>query len=93
MSWENKRYRVVYYSNTEATTRWVEIEKNPYLPLNMQGEVIDKAILDAADSVPKDWLFANVYTEKDRCVYRYLHHSSACYELGELFDITKSNPK
>ena len=74
MSWEKKRYRVVYYSNTEATSRWVEIEKNPYLPLNMQGEVIDKAILDAIDdSVPKDWLFANVYTE-DRCVYRCLHH-------------------
>lgn len=74
MSWEKKKYRVVYYSNTEATTRWVEIEKNPYLPLSMQVEEIDKAILDAADSVPKDWLFANVYTEEDRCVYCCLHY-------------------
>lgn len=66
----------MYYSNTEATARWVEIEKNPYLPLSMQAKVIDKAILDAADSVPKGWLFANVYTEEDRCVYRYIQHLS-----------------
>lgn len=71
MSWEKKRYRVVYYSNTEATYRWVDIEKNPYLPLSMQAKDVNEAVLNAVDDkVPSDWLFANIYTEENRCVDR-----------------------
>lgn len=66
-----RHYTIVYHPRGIAE---VDLEVNPYLPISMQSELIDTAVLDNInDSVDDSWRIANVHDENGKCVYTYFN--------------------